>query len=220
MFEDIFYHKKVRLSTLKDYGFTYKDNSYIMEQPVMDGVFTLLVHIDSEGLPDTKLIENDTGEEYVLYKTDAQGAYVGDVRKAVEEVLKKIVDACYETAVFKTKQAQAVIDFVRDTYGDEFEYLWQKFPDNAVVRRKDNKKWYAALLTASRRKLGMDSDETAEILDLRMKPEDIEAVTDNKKYFPGYHMNKKHWITICLDGTVSVKEICSKIDESYKLALK
>lgn len=25
-----------------------------------------------------------------------------------------------------------------------------------------------------------------------MKPEDIETIVDNRKYFPGYHMNKRH----------------------------
>ena len=31
-------------------------------------------------------------------------------------------------------------------------------------------------------------------------------------------MNKEHWITICLDGTVSVEEISAMIDNSYELA--
>jgi len=96
----------------------------------------------------------------------------------------------------------------------------QKFPNNAVVRRKDTKKWYAALLTVSRRKLGFDSEEMAEIIDLRMTPEDIEKMVDGTRLLPGYHMNKKHWITICLDDTVSLKEICSLIDDSYNLAFK
>jgi predicted DNA-binding protein (MmcQ/YjbR family) len=34
---------------------------------------------------------------------------------------------------------------------------------------------------------------------------------------PGYHMNKKHWNTIILDGTVSDKEVFSWIDHSYEL---
>lgn len=208
------------MNALKAYGFTQNDNLYVTEQEIMDGAFTLSVYIDINGLADTKLIEKETGEEYVLYKTNAQGTYIGEVRGAVAEVLSKIVDACYETAVFKTKQAQILIDFIRDTYGDELEFLWEKFDDNAIVRRKDNKKWYAIFLTVSRRKLGINSDEKVEALDLRMKPEDVENIVDNKKYFPGYHMNKKHWITVCLDGTLSIKEICSRINDSYKLALK
>ena len=34
---------------------------------------------------------------------------------------------------------------------------------------------------------------------------------------PGYHMNKKHWNTIYLDGTVPDKEVFSWIDHSYDL---
>lgn len=220
MFDDIFKYKKVKLNTLEDYGFTKNSDLYTIEQDIMDGEFTLSVQIDSQGQLDTNLIEKATGEEYMLYKTNAQGAFIGEVRTAVGEVLSRIADTCYETAIFKTPQAQMVIDYVRTAYGDELEFLWAKFPDNAVVRRKDNRKWYAALLTMSRRKLGIDSDEMIEVLNLRMKPEGIEAVVDNKKYFPGYHMNKKHWITICLDGTLSIEEICGRIDDSYRLALK
>lgn len=32
-----------------------------------------------------------------------------------------------------------------------------------------------------------------------------------------YHMNKEHWITILLDGTVPKQKICDLIDISYDL---
>jgi predicted DNA-binding protein (MmcQ/YjbR family) len=34
---------------------------------------------------------------------------------------------------------------------------------------------------------------------------------------PGYHMNKKHWNTIIIDGTVSAHILQSWIDHSYDL---
>jgi predicted DNA-binding protein (MmcQ/YjbR family) len=34
---------------------------------------------------------------------------------------------------------------------------------------------------------------------------------------PGYHMNKKHWNTVLLGGSVPDKEILSWIDHSYDL---
>lgn len=34
---------------------------------------------------------------------------------------------------------------------------------------------------------------------------------------PGYHMNKKHWNTIVVDGSVSFKQIKEWIDHSYEL---
>lgn len=37
---------------------------------------------------------------------------------------------------------------------------------------------------------------------------------------PGYHMNKQHWNTIDLDGSISNKEITHWIDHSYELVVK
>lgn len=37
---------------------------------------------------------------------------------------------------------------------------------------------------------------------------------------PGYHMNKKHWNTVVLDGVIPEKEIGKMIDDSYDLVLQ
>ena len=34
---------------------------------------------------------------------------------------------------------------------------------------------------------------------------------------PGYHMNKKHWNTIIVDGRLSAKQLKEMIDDSYVL---
>jgi len=36
---------------------------------------------------------------------------------------------------------------------------------------------------------------------------------------PGYHMNKKHWNTIVVDGTAPESELRKWIDHSYELVL-
>ena len=88
------------------------------------------------------------------------------------------------------------------------------------MRRKDNQKWYAVILTISRQKLGLNGNDKIEVMDLRGLPEEIAGLTDGQKYFPGYHMNKKHWYTLCLDGSVGLEEIYRRVDESYLLAKK
>ncbi len=37
---------------------------------------------------------------------------------------------------------------------------------------------------------------------------------------PGYHMNKRHWNSLILDGSLPAAEICSMIDDSYGLVLQ
>lgn len=37
---------------------------------------------------------------------------------------------------------------------------------------------------------------------------------------PGYHMNKAHWNTLTLDGTIPTAELLGMIDDSYDLVVK
>ena len=218
MFEEIFRHKKAVAENLESYGFTRIRGGYRYEHDILHGEFRLEITLGKNLMPETRLTENATGEEYVLYKTDAVGSYVGAVRAAVAAVLRNIAEQCYETAVFKARQSVELIAYVRENYGDELEFLWEKFPDCAIWRRKDSRKWYGVLLTVSRRKLGLPSEDTAEILDLRGEPKLLEQLVDNKRYFPGWHMNKKHWYTIVLDGSVPLEQICRRVEQSYFLA--
>ena len=36
---------------------------------------------------------------------------------------------------------------------------------------------------------------------------------------PGYHMNKKHWNTVVVDGSVSTQQLKEWIDHSYELVV-
>jgi predicted DNA-binding protein (MmcQ/YjbR family) len=37
---------------------------------------------------------------------------------------------------------------------------------------------------------------------------------------PGYHMNKKHWNTVTIDGCLQNRQLKEMIDDSYKLVSK
>lgn len=219
MLEELYRRKTLNSEKAILFGFIKNGNDYRYETDLLDGLFRLQVAISSDDSIDTTLIEKETGEEYVLHKTGSAGSFVGDVRNAVEAVLVQVAECCYDIDIFKSPQAKEVICYVREKYGDELEYLWTKFPDNAVWRRKDTAKWYGAILTVEKSKLGLESDEIAEIIDLRIQPEKMEALLSNDNYHPGWHMNKKNWYTIILDGSVATDDICRHIDESYRLAL-
>ncbi|MFV0589902.1 MAG: MmcQ/YjbR family DNA-binding protein [Draconibacterium sp.] len=64
--------------------------------------------------------------------------------------------------------------------------------------------------------LGLDDLRLA----LKNDPEkNIELRAHFPAIIPGYHMNKQHWNTIQLDGTISPVILCELIDESYNLIL-
>ena len=218
MFDDIFVRKKFVPERLEKYGFRKSNGNYIYGTDVFAGEFRLEITVGKSAVPDTKLTDNATGEEYILYKTGAVGAYVGEVREAVAAVLRDVADRCCDAAVFKEAQTLGIIGYACEKYGDEPEFLWDNSPRTAVFRRKDSGKWYGVLMTVPRRKLGILSDEVAEVLNLHGRPEIISELIDGKRVYPGWHMNKKHWYTVILDGTVSIGEIRRMIDESYMLA--
>lgn len=217
MFKEIFKYKKPIPQFLIQYGFKNSGGTYSYSVELLDTAMTLTVNICS-GTVGTTVTDNDSGDEYTLYKiSGAEGTFVGEIREKCFEILSDISEKCFEKEIFKNDLSKAIIEHARDKYKDEFEYLWDKFPENAVVRRKDNKKWYAALLTTDGSKFGLPAG-TAEILDLRVNPAERDSIVDEIKIFPGYHMNKKHWITVLLNGSVEFERIQKLIDESYAIA--
>ena len=216
--QQIFSDRRADPEKLKTYGFRETDGAYLYEQPLLSGAFTLRVRVCADGA-DACLIDAATDEPYTLFLVeDAQGSFIGEVRAAYCDALSAVAEACFAKTVFQSGYSQSVIEYARNTYGDELEFLWEKFPKNAILRRKVNREWYAALLTISNSKLGAFPDEEIEILDLRAAPEAIPDMVDGKRVFAGYHMNKKHWITLPLDGTLPAEEICAMLDTSYALA--
>ena len=213
-------NKRIAKERLTLFGFRQDEQGYTYVEPIMDGQFVLNLAVRGGALF-SSLTESAFGDEYILHLVPgAQGEFVGKIRAAYGAVLDRFIEQCCENDIFRREQTCAVIDYARLTYGNEPEYLWKKFSDNAVLRRKDTRTWYAVLLTVSRDKLGFDSDETVEVIDLRMPPESATEFIDGKRFLPGYHMNKKHWFTIVLDGSGPTEEILKLIDVSYELANK
>jgi predicted DNA-binding protein (MmcQ/YjbR family) len=64
--------------------------------------------------------------------------------------------------------------------------------------------------------VGLDEEQ----LSFNVKCDPDKAIELREEYacvLPGYHMNKKHWNTIVVDGTVSSKQLKEWIDGSYEL---
>ena len=211
--------KKIDFKKLEEFGFKLIDNSYYYQTSLLKNQFKMSVKISLDNSIFTEIIDTETNEAYVLHLLEIKrSGYSEKVYKAYSEVLEKIKKECFEDEIFKANYAKEIINYIKNKYGDELEFLWKKSPKNAVVRRKSSNKWYAVILTISKRKLNLDSNEIIEVINIHNSLEEIEKLIDYKKYFPAYHMNKKHWCTICLDGTVELKEIYKLIDISYELA--
>ena len=73
------------------------------------------------------------------------------------------------------------------------------------------------IMNVEKSKLGLDGNETVDIMDVKCDPEMTSMIIQTYEFLPGYHMNKQHWITILLDGTVGESKILDFLDMSYDL---
>lgn len=111
---------------------------------------------------------------------------------------------------------EEIFEYVKKQYGTLPEYLWSSSPDSAVLRHK-NGKWYAVIMNVEKTKLGLDGEGNVEIMNVKCNPEMTGMIIQTYGFLPGYHMNKQHWITILLDGTVGESRILDFLDMSYDL---
>ena len=109
---------------------------------------------------------------------------------------------------------QELFDWVQQQYGTEPEYPWHDW--NAVLRRKDNDKWYGVVLEVACEKLGLTGDGIVDVLNLKSDPMLIGSLRGQDGYFPAYHMNKDQWLSILLEGPQPESEIKELIELSFR----
>ena len=96
------------------------------------------------------------------------------------------------------------------------EYILQKpsitegfpFGEDTLVFKVNEKIFLLAGLDSSPLQFNVKCDPEKAI---ELRDEYPESV------LPGYHMNKKHWNTIIVDGRLSAKQLKEMIDDSYEL---
>ena len=97
----------------------------------------------------------------------------------------------------------SVLEYIQKKYKTSPEYLWKRYPEYAVFRHADNNKWFALQAAVPGDKLGIDRDEPVQIINVKV--DDIffrDILINQEGIIPAYHMNKQHWITVLLDGSV------------------
>ena len=111
---------------------------------------------------------------------------------------------------------QTVFDYIKKKYKTFPEYPWRKYDGSAVFRHSDNKKWFALVMDVQREKLGLSGTEYVDVINLKI--DDMffrDMIIQEVGIMPAYHMNKMHWITVLIDGTVPEDRVFELIDISF-----
>ena len=109
-----------------------------------------------------------------------------------------------------------VFSYIKEAYGVEPDYPWLRYPEFAVFRHQNNRKWFALVMRMERNRLGLSGTEPVGILNLKLEDAlAVDFLVTQPGFLPAYHMSKGHWISVLLDGTVALAQITPLIDQSF-----
>ena len=217
-----FVRLRVRPSTLPAFGFHSEDGfGWLYTVPIDGTPLECHVSISAKGVVSERVLDSESGDEYTLYRVaNANGRFVGLVRKAVTSLLKRPAASCFERNVFIQNQSRELLETVRSQWGEELEFLWEDSPESAVLRRADTGKWYAVMMRLPKRKFGLADDSISEFILLRIPNEKRDTTLADRRFLSAFHMNKRTWFAIQLDGGVETAEILRLTGGSRDQAVK
>lgn len=215
--ERVFRDRKLCEEKLVPFGCVRGEHGFLYRTKLLDGQYRMEFEIHTDGSVSVAVRGAD-GEE--LAPKTANRVQERALRREYEEELWHVAECCFEPDFFKADPARSLVMHVREVSGDGLEFLWRKSPGSAVVRRKDTEKWYAVFLAVPRLKLGGSSKERVEVLNLRVCPGELDGLVDHHSRFPAYHMNKKNWVSLCLDGSIPFEELAARLETSRRIAGK
>jgi len=218
--EELFRKTKIDFDKIVKYGFKKEKTLYKYSRNIMNDTFRVDIEIDNGEIIKGKIYDLSFGDEYTNFRIeDSTGSFVGQVREEFKNLLKDIRRSCFIRETFIYEQSNRITEAIKKKYGDEPEFEWEKFPGYATFRNKDSKKWYGIIMNLDKSKLEEKSTGEVEIIDIKLEPNEIEELLKQEGFYPAYHMNKKSWITIILNNTISDETIMSLIDKSYSYTI-
>ncbi|MGZ9835779.1 MmcQ/YjbR family DNA-binding protein [Streptococcus sp. V940] len=217
MFE-IFKAYQFNSKKAKEYGFVENQGVWTFSSTILHGDFLMRV-IVVDGVLALQVYDQETGDLYPqVHMESMKGNFVGSVREACLEVLYDIRKACFEVQEFLCPQTKRIMTLVQAKYENQLEYLWEKSPDTAVLRHDDNQKWYAILMRIPWNRLDKGREGLVEAVNL--KHDQVADLLSQNGIYPAFHMNKRYWISLPLDDTLTDEKVLELFDRSWFLTSK
>lgn len=218
--EEVFKRTKIDFEKILQYGFKKEKEIYQYSKDIMNASFRIDIEITNEGTVCGKIFDVAFEDEYTNFRMEQSvGGFVGQIREEFKHLLEDIRDKCFAKENFIFEQSNRITNLIKQEYGDEPQFEWEKTPGCAVFKNLDSQKWYGVIMNLDRCKLEEKDSGEVEILDIKLEPKEIEDLLKREGFYPAYHMNKKNWITIALDDTIPDCQIMELIQESHSYTI-
>lgn len=211
---------RLNMDKLVPYGFVSENGGYRYSKTILERSFRIDIEIDGEGELRGRVMDLDANEEYTNHRIkNVVGEFANSIKEEYLGLLRDIADKCYTRQFFIFDQSNRITAMIKDRFGSEPEFLWDSDPGFGVFRNTGSEKWFGIIMNIDRSKIV--PGESGEIEAINVKLDDRTPDYLKKEgIYPAYHMNKKNWVSIILDDTLSDEELMELIMISYELSNK
>lgn len=194
---------------LLPYGFTKQDDEYILTKMILNNTMYANFKITKD-IINVDVYDAYDNELYLPFNiNNAKGAFINTVKDSVASHLADILKNCFE----ETNVKELINQYIKEKYNIDPVYIFEK----ERYAFKLNNKWFGFVMKIKYQQLGIDKNGFVDIINVKLDPDEINQLIDNKYYFKAYHMNKKYWLTIMLSASLELNKITEYIDKSYHI---
>ena len=198
------------------YGFSRTEAGLELKKE-LPGVGLYAVFVIAGKSFEVNVFDADTDEEYLPFNVlDNITGFVTEIREQVEDLVQEIKEKCLLNSNMKLR----LMEYCERKFGTEPEAPWEDSPDAYTFKTAKRNKWYALFMTIPYKSLGLVAKGTLDVVNIKLPPEKVLDLIDRVHFYPAYHMNKKHWITIVLNKEVDEPFVQQLLEESYGLVEK
>ncbi len=108
-------------------------------------------------------------------------------------------------------------NLIRNTYSVSGDRPFGDDQTILIFRHNDNKKWFGAVMTIPKVRLGINSEGKIDVVNVKCSQDIIDSMCQEDGIYPAYHMNKRHWLTVALDGSAKDSTVKFLTEISYEL---
>lgn len=215
----VFAKKRVRFEALLPFGFVREDEEFSYRRLFMDGDFEARVQVSTTGQVTGQVWDCELDEAYeAIYRENQLGPFVSQVKEDYLSILHDIAQACFDTQPFQHEQTNRLALYLEQTYGDTYDHPFAKYPDYLSYRVAG--KWYALVFPTKLAKLGVTGQEAereVEVVNLKVPAQKLPTYLEKEGIYPAYHMSKKSWVSVVLDGNLADEDLFDLLDQSRQL---
>ena len=211
--DELFKRYKVKEELLPAFGFEKGDGALYYTKTVSNGAFNLIITVKDEKISG-ELIDTDFEDKYNQIDNEVSGSFIAELKRECLEILLSLREKCFYKENFIFSQSNRITARIKEKYGVEPEFLWAKYPYFGVFRNKINDKWFGIIMNVDKSKIVPTEKDEIEIINV--KPENVTETLKTKGIYPAYHMNKKSWVSVLLDDTLSDEQVFSLIEKSFE----